>query len=252
MLQPELVLIALAALAPAVAAGAILVMVARPAGRAWIGALVAFVWGAVVAALAASALNDVAAARLPPFVSAHWIPTVVGPVIEELAKAGGFLAVALVAGRAIAGVRGMMAIGALIGLGFAVAENVGYYVLAAVQGGYGGLGRAIYLRGVIQSGNHALFTATLGAALGAAGATRGGRRVAIGAFGLAAAIALHVVWNAGVSQAITTVLCNAPDGSASCAPAPDASDLLLAVPALEAAFLLPALGVLARLARRSP
>ena len=252
MLQPELVLIVLAAVAPAVAAGTILGVVARPAGRTWIGGLVAFAWGAVVASLAASALNDLAAARLPPAISARWLPTVIGPMIEELSKAGGFLLVGLAADRALGGVRGRIATGALIGFGFAVAENIGYYVLAAVQGGYEGLGRAIYLRGVIQSGNHAVFTAALGAAIGTADTARAGRRVTIVALGLVTAIALHVVWNAMVSQAIATVLCNAPEGSDACTATPDTTDLLLAVPALEAVFLLPVLGVLVRLARRTP
>jgi len=252
MVQPELVLIVLAALAPAVVAGAVLAAAARPDGRTWIGALVAFAWGAVIATSVASLLNDAAAARLPALAGEPGarvlLPALLAPTIEELAKAAGFLVVGLVARGALGSVRSAIAIGALIGFGFAVAENVGYYLLAAVQGGYDGLGRAVYLRGVVQSANHAVFTATVGVAVGAA---RPGRsRTGMLALGLAAAVTLHAIWNASVSRAISTVLCNAPVSGGACAPAPDAGDLLLVVPGLEAAFLIPILAVLAWLARR--
>ena len=253
MVQPEILLIVLAAVVPALAAGAVFVVVGRPSGPAWAGALLAFVWGAVAATSLASLLNDAVGARLPALVgdarAALLLPGLVGPTVEELVKAAGFLVVALVAPRALGTPRAAVATGAAIGFGFAIAENTSYYLLAAVQGGYEGLGRAVYLRGIVQSGNHALFTAVTGAAIGWA-RTRG-PRLAIVLAGLAAAIALHALWNAVVSHAITTVLCNAPADGAPCAPAPDASDLLLAVPALEAAFLVPVVLALRGFVRRA-
>ena len=256
-LQPELMLIVLAALVPALVAGAILARVVRPAGPMWVGALVAFAWGAAVATSVASVLNDLAGRFLPALVGSVragvLLPTLVGPTIEELAKAAGFLAIAVIAGPALSGMGGALATGALIGFGFAVAENVGYYTLAAVQGGYDGLGRAIYLRGVVESGNHAAFTAAMGAAVGwvRVHAVDGVRRIGVLALGLVAAIALHAVWNGVVSHAVTTVLCNAPPAGGACAPTPDTDDLLLVVPALEAAFLVPIVAVLGWLARRT-
>ena len=255
--QPELVLIVLAALVPALVAGIVLVRVTRPTGHVWVGALVAFAWGAAVATSVASALNDLAGRLLPGLVgsarTAVLLPALVGPTVEELAKASGFLAIAFVAGPALRGMRGAVATGALIGFGFAVAENVGYYTLAAVQAGYDGLGRAIYLRGVVESGNHAAFTATAGAAVGLVRlrAPDGAGRLGILALGLAAAIALHALWNGVVSHAVTTVLCNAPEPGGACASAPDAHDLLVAVPALEAAFLAPIVAALGWLVRRT-
>ncbi len=255
--QPELVLIGLAALVPALVAGAVLVRVVRPVGPAWVGALVAFAWGTAVATSVAAVLNDLAGTLLPTLVgsirAAVLLPTLVGPTIEELTKAAGFVAIAVVAGPALSGIRGALATGALIGFGFAVAENVGYYTLAAVQGGYDGLGRAIYLRGIVESGNHAAFTATMGAAVGwvRVHALDGMRRTGILVLGLVAAIALHALWNGVVSQAVTTVLCNAPVAGGACAAVPDTDDLLLVVPALEAAFLVPIVAVLGWLARRT-
>ena len=254
-MQPELVLIVLAALVPALVVGFVLIRMARPAGRVWAGALVAFAWGMAVATSVASALNDVAGRLLPPLMGSIaagvLLPTLVAPTIEEVAKAAGFLAIPIVAGPALGGMRGALATGALIGFGFAVAENVGYYTLAAVQGGYDGLGRAVYLRGIVESGNHAAFTAAMGAAVGWVRMRMldGVRRIAILAAGLVAAIALHAVWNGVVSHAVTTVLCNAPVSGGACAATPDTDDLFLVVPALEAAFLVPIVLVLRRLAR---
>jgi RsiW-degrading membrane proteinase PrsW (M82 family) len=257
MLQPELLLIGLAAIAPALVVGAIAAFVAHPDGRTWAGALVAFLWGALVATLVASRLNDYALAHAPGVIGATLadalVPALVGPAVEELVKAAGFVAVALVARDALRGCRGRMAAGAFIGFGFAVAENVSYYLLAAVQGGYDALGRALYLRGVVQSANHAVFTAAAGAAIGWADdrALRGTARAGAVALGLGAAIVLHAIWNGVLSHAITTVLCNAPPGGTTCAPTPDTSDLLVAVPALEAAFLVPTAAALRRVARRA-
>jgi RsiW-degrading membrane proteinase PrsW (M82 family) len=251
LLQPEIGLIVLAAVAPAIAAGAILLLVARPSGREWAGALVAFTWGAVVATSVASVANDAAGARLPELLGvprATFVTSaLVGPAIEELVKAAGFLAVALVAGGVVRTMRGAVATGAAIGFGFAVGENASYYLLAAVQGGWEGLGRSVYLRGIVQGGNHAAFTAVVGAAIGW---SSGRRRPLVVAIGLAVAIALHALWNGVVSHGIFAVLCNAPDGAA-CAPSPDPTDLLFAVPAIEAAFLLPILAGLGWLVRRA-
>jgi hypothetical protein len=120
-----------------------------------------------------------------------------------------------------------------------------------VQSGYPGLGRAIYLRGLVQGGNHAAFTAIVGAAAALACRTSGRRasQIAVVGAGLVAAIALHVLWNALVSRAITDVLCNAPAAASACAPSPDLRDLLVVVPALETAFLGPILLVLGRVVR---
>jgi hypothetical protein len=85
MLQPELLLIGLAAIAPALVVAAIAAFVTHPDGRTWAGALVAFLWGALVATLVASRLNDFALAHGPAVVGASratLIPALVGPAIE--------------------------------------------------------------------------------------------------------------------------------------------------------------------------
>jgi len=71
------------------------------------------------------------------------------------------------------------------------------------------------------------------------------------ALGLLAAVALHAFWNGVVSDRITTVLCNPPIPGGACGPAPDTTDLLIRVPLLEAAFLLPIAAALVRVVRRA-
>lgn len=254
-LQPEFVLIVMAAILPPLGLGVILAVRAPFAGRTIPAAVLAFFWGASVATTVALWLNDAATAALPARIGvaqAHrLVPALVGPTIEELVKAAGVLLVALVARPALRDGRVAATMGALVGLGFAAAENTSYYTLAAVQSGYPGLGRAIYLRGLVQGGNHAAFTAIVGAAVALAWhhPARSGSRIASIVGGLVTAIALHALWNALVSSTISDVLCNAPSAGSTCAAAPDLHDLLVVVPALEMAFLGPILWALTRVVR---
>jgi RsiW-degrading membrane proteinase PrsW (M82 family) len=256
-LQPEAVLITLAAVVPPALAAALVVRMCPPAERSRLATAVAFLWGAAVAATIASPLNDVAGTLLaghPAEATSRWIvPALAAPAIEELAKASGFAVVGLLAPAVMTGMAGAVATGALLGLGFAATENVGYYTLAAVQGGAAGLARAVYLRGVVEAANHALFTATTGAGIGWAATRARSKRARLVAIGvaLAIAVALHGVWNGLVSDAITRRLCAAPTPDAACAPAPDAITLVVVVPALEAAFVAPVVVALAWLVRRA-
>jgi protease PrsW len=258
IVQPELVLIAVAAVLPPLALAVLAWRLLPRPDRSRLAALVAFGWGALVAAWVAQEANGLAARWTPlatgDDVARMLVPTLVAPLVEELVKAAGVVAALLVARRRTGDPRAMAtahagaAAGALVGLGFAACENVGYYTLAAVQAGWDGLARAVFLRGVVQAGNHALFTAIAGAAL-AASRRAGAPWRAVG--GVALAWALHALWNAVLSDRITAMLCNAPAAGAACAPAPDAFDLFVGVPLLEAAFLLPSLFALRALVRRA-
>jgi RsiW-degrading membrane proteinase PrsW (M82 family) len=253
-LHPELVIVA-AAVGPPLALGVLALRLLPASERSRLVALVALGWGAVVATWAASTVNGAAlraAARGLDDAAAHaLVATLVGPLVEEVAKALGVVAAFAMAARrgaadAPPAPRTGAVVGALVGLGFAGGENVEYYTLAAVQAGWDGVARAVLVRGLVQAGNHALFTAVVGAAIASARPAPA-RRIA-GA--LALAWALHAVWNLVLSDRITSVLCNAPLPGGACAPAPDALDLLVRVPLLEAAFLGPALLALRAVVRR--
>ena len=241
-------LIVAAGLIPPAGFAAAVLVFGRRAAIPWLPLLAALLWGATAAALGAQLLNDAALDALPRQV----VTPLVGPLVEEAAKASALLVVVLVWPGIVRGAREGIVLGALAGLGFAATENIGYYTLAAVQGGATGVARALYVRGVLEGLNHAAFTAIIGAAAGHARALAGpaARRWATAAAGLGIAVAVHGTWNAVASTAITSLLCNAPAEGAACAPAPQPLDLLISVPVLVAAFVGPLTALLVALALR--
>jgi RsiW-degrading membrane proteinase PrsW (M82 family) len=237
-----------AGLIPPAGFAAVVLLLGRRAAIPWSPLLAALLWGASAAALAAQLVNDAALQAL----SRQLVTPLVGPLVEEAAKASALLFVVLVWPRILRGAREGIVLGALAGLGFAATENIGYYMLAAVQGGEPGLARALYVRGLLEGLNHAAFSAIVGAAAGHARAVAepATRRRATVAAGFGVAVAVHGTWNAVASSAITSLLCNAPADGAACAPAPRPFDLLVSVPMLIAAFIGPLAALLVALALR--
>jgi len=175
------------------------------------------------------------------------VPLVGAPVVEETAKALALVVVALAWRELLADVPAAVLAGAAVGVGFALTENVDYLELAAVQGGPGGLVRALYLRGLLGGLVHAVFTASAAAGL----AARPGRRAAAATLGLLAAVVQHVVWNGVASGRITALLCNPARAGGPCRDAPDAVDLLVSVPLVVAAALGPGVAALVLLVRHA-
>ena len=207
-------------------------------------------WGAVAAPLLSASLNDVARAWLAaifgPASARELTATTVAPVIEEIAKAFGLLIIVLVRPTWIRSARDGVVYGALIGVGFVLAENVTYLGFAVLQGGDAGLVRAVYLRGILGGANHPIFTATIGAGIGlarVASSTRG--RVVAPVLGCLAAVGQHLAWNAAASPTIVRTLCAAAVAGGACRPTPAAVDLFAVVPLVVMLFLGPgAIGVL--------
>ena len=230
------------ACAPALATALFLVWREPTVTRPWILPLAAVVWGALLAALASSLLNDVALSWLADVageVRARSVgPNLAAPLIEEAAKAAPLFV--LVRASSHDRVRAGVVLGALIGLGFELTENVRYLMLAAVQGGPTGLVRGVWVRSLVGGFDHAVFTASAGAGIGWASVARTarGRSLAL-AVGLGAAVAQHVVWNVLAAPGITGVLCNAPRPGGSCAEAPTAFGLGIEIPLIAVAELAP-------------
>lgn len=161
----------------------------------------AFLWGAGIAALLALLINTAGldyitqpalGASTGQYVSA----TLGAPVVEETLK--GLVLVWLLSRRRpeFDGPTDGITYAVLVGLGFAMMENVGYYINALAEPVYGGarlLGYTFVLRGVLSPLLHPIFTSMTG--LGAAyAASRRNAGWALPA-GWAAAIGLHAVWN---------------------------------------------------------
>ena len=243
-------LIAAAALLPPLGWAGLVLLLDRRAREPWAPLCASFLWGAAAAALVAAEVND---ALLATQGLGDAVPTLLGPAVEEIAKASALLVVLAVWPGALNDPLDGIVYGALAGLGFAATENLGYYTLAALQGGAPGLTHALWLRGLLQGMNHAAFTATVGAAVGWASGSGVGRpaRTGIVLVGLGLAILVHAVWNAVASETITEVLCGAPTPGAACTPAPAPLDLLVTVPVLVATFVGPLALVLVAIATRA-
>jgi RsiW-degrading membrane proteinase PrsW (M82 family) len=160
-----------------------------------------FAWGAGIAALLAGVLNTAGLVYVtqPALGSSNgqFISATIGaPVVEESLK--GLVLVWLLWRRRqeLDGPTDGIIYAAMVGLGFAMIENVGYYVSALVRPEVGGvplLGVTFVFRGILAPLAHPMFTAMTG--IGAAYAAthrRGGWALAAG---LAGAMFLHGLWN---------------------------------------------------------
>jgi protease PrsW len=225
--------------------------------RPWAAFAACFLWGVVAAACAAAPLNDLLLDHLSGTTDAmrarSLAATAGAPVLEELLKGLGPVFLLLLRPDLLRTPRDGMLCGAFVGFGFDLAEGFQYLTLAAVQGGYAGLARGVWVRTILAGLKHAVFTATTGAGLGLMQlATRRATRVVIPLVALGAAIVQHVVWNAVASEAITRALCGAPTAEARCLPVPSHLALFVSVPLIITLCLGPGAVALAVLARRGP
>lgn len=119
-----------------------------------------------------------------------------GPVVEEMGKGLGVLALILAARKVLERPAQGGVLGALVGIGFAWGEDVGYYV-SALEDGMSGLWESFLVRAVLGAYAHAIFTGVFGYALAWAvlRANSAMRAILIGALGFVGALALHAQAN---------------------------------------------------------
>jgi RsiW-degrading membrane proteinase PrsW (M82 family) len=159
-----------------------------------------FAWGATIACFVALVLNTagevIVAEQLGTEASEIYGSSFSAPVVEELAKAAVLFGIFWWKRDEFNGVIDGIVYAALVGLGFAMTENVLYYGRGAAEEGIVGAVVTFVVRGLMSPFAHPLFTAMTGIGLGlAVGARSRGFRVAAPLVGLGAAIALHSVWN---------------------------------------------------------
>jgi RsiW-degrading membrane proteinase PrsW (M82 family) len=158
-----------------------------------------FAWGATVAVLLALLLNTWAEARLGSWIgmeAARRFGTVIsGPLIEEIAKGLALLFLFHELRDEFDGVVDGVVYAAMVGLGFAMLENVQYYG-EAIKDGHERSMVAFTMRGLIGPFAHPLFSSMLGMGLGyARERTHPGTRRWAPPAGFAAAVVLHALWN---------------------------------------------------------
>ncbi len=136
-------------------------------------ATVAFLWGAIpaiIASLIGEMIVEVpigdAALMTGSIFSAILEDAIYAPIIEELTKGFALLLIFWFMRREFDGVLDGLIYGALIGFGFAMTENIFYFIGAFDEGGFGNLAIVIILRTVIFGLNHALYTGLTGIGLG--------------------------------------------------------------------------------------
>ena len=119
-----------------------------------------------------------------------------GPVVEETGKGLGALVLIVAARKVLERPAQGGAIGALVGMGFAWGEDVGYYV-SALEDGMSGLWESFLVRAILGAYAHAIFTGVFGYALAWAflRANNAMRAVVVGIAGFAGALALHAQAN---------------------------------------------------------
>lgn len=159
----------------------------------------AFLWGAGVAVLGALVLNTLGLlyVTVPIFgeTKGHFVSATFGaPVIEESLKGAVLFGMLWFRRNEIDGFADGIIYAAMVGLGFAMMENITYYMRAFEDGGVQQLQTVFILRGLIAPLSHPLFTSMTGLGVAYAATHRRGQVVAP-ALGLLGAMILHGLWN---------------------------------------------------------
>ncbi|MBU2665412.1 PrsW family intramembrane metalloprotease [Actinoplanes bogorensis] len=164
-----------------------------------------FVWGAVAATFwialpANTALLEIWQKLLGPTGASTWGAGFSAPIDEEWSKALGLILLIALAPRLIRSAYDGFIIGAFIGLGFQVSEDVLYaYNNATSTFGAGQLESSLYilaLRGLVGITSHALFSAVFCAGvMWILGRAQGERHVVRGVIVCLASMFLHFAWD---------------------------------------------------------
>lgn len=169
--------------------------------------VLAFVWGACGAALAALLLNSTAELAANAILGGdrgNFVAALVSaPLFEEGAKGAFLLGLLLLARHEFDGVVDGIVYGGIVAAGFAFSENIKYFAVAFEYGGFGatkGVIAVFLLRGVFSPFIHPLFTVMTGIGFGIAARTPvTWLRWAAPAIGYLAAVCLHALWNGSVT-----------------------------------------------------
>ncbi len=159
----------------------------------------AFLWGASVATLVSGIVNStgsqLVSSELGATAGDAYGASVSAPFIEEITKGLALLAVYLWRRRELNGILDGIVYASMVGLGFAMTENLQYYG-EALQAGTESLGQTFVLRGIVLPFLHPLFTSMTGIGLVLALRAKDRRtKIVAVVLGLGAAMLLHSAWN---------------------------------------------------------
>ncbi|MEU4243798.1 PrsW family intramembrane metalloprotease [Actinoplanes sp. NPDC026619] len=169
--------------------------------------VLAFAWGGLVATSVSipgsTALENLVAKLGSPQLAAGWGAALAAPAVEEAAKTLGVVAIVLIARQQINSVLDGVVYGAMVGLGFQIAEDIVFAVGSVALAGQGDRVQPVIttflLRGFLAGvWSHTLFGALAGAGIGYLVVRRDrglARRVGVAALALLGAWASHALWN---------------------------------------------------------
>ncbi|MEX0984433.1 MAG: PrsW family intramembrane metalloprotease, partial [Actinomycetota bacterium] len=171
----------------------------------------AFVWGAFAAtalALDAAGWDQIVAQVGGRAFAMRWAPAIAAPIVEEILKGAGIVLIYLIARDEVDDAMDGFVYGAICGLGFAVVEDVVYF-MAVFGGTPAGVFQGFYVR-VLSSGlyGHVLYTGLVGLGIGSFVTRREegpfGRRLAVAAAYAGTGVLGHALWNAPWLPALTS------------------------------------------------
>lgn len=171
----------------------------------------ALAWGAFAAtslSLLAAGWDQVVVSLFGQDTAARWGPAISAPLVEETLKAAGIVLLYLIARDEMDDAMDGFVYGAICGLGFAIVEDVLYF-MAVFGGTPAGVLQGFYIR-VLSSGlyGHVLYTGLAGMGIGyfvSRRVERSFRRrlwVALGLFALA--VLGHALWNSPLLEVMPT------------------------------------------------
>lgn len=166
----------------------------------WQVLVTAFLWGALVATFFAAIFNDVIGGIVNSLVGDQLGNVVtagaVAPIVEESAKGIALLLLYWILRHEFDNVLDGIVYGSLVGIGFAMTENILYFGRILQEEGLIGLGLLFYLRVILGGFGHALYTGTTGAGIGLARETSHRWLIPILVVGgYVLAVLQHAAWN---------------------------------------------------------
>lgn len=160
----------------------------------------AFFWGALVAVFIAFVFNTglsimATVATHDERIGENFGAVISAPIVEESAKACILVILFLWKRDEFDGIVDGIVYAGMVGLGFAMTENVLYYG-RALQEGFAGLTVVFVIRGMAAPFSHPLFTSMTGIGLGWARQSNNGFiKITMPVLGFMLAILLHATWN---------------------------------------------------------
>jgi protease PrsW len=171
------------------------------------GLAMAFAWGGLAAVYLAIPANQAVISMISkifsPEISHAWAPAIAGPSDEEPLKLLGVILLVLIAPARFKTISSIMAIGAMVGLGFQVVEDYSYTVNAALSqpntDQYEPVIQMILVRGVFCGlWSHAAYTAVASFGVGYFVVRTNktmAQRLAVAVLAFVVAWSLHSFWN---------------------------------------------------------